>query len=64
MSCHYSLPDTRLPELDIKWYHGASPSPFMVFLPHHPRPRPGLQDRDPVLHELPPPVQAEQRDPR
>ena len=30
MSCYYTLPDTRLPELDIKWYHGASPSPFMV----------------------------------
>ena len=30
MSCYYSLPDTRLSELDIKWYHGASPSPFIV----------------------------------
>ena len=30
MACYYSVPDTRLPELDIKWYHGARPEPFMV----------------------------------
>jgi hypothetical protein len=25
---------SKLAELDIKWYLGSSPSPFMVFLPH------------------------------
>jgi len=35
MSCYYSVPDDRLPELDIKWYHANSPAPFLVYLPHH-----------------------------
>ena len=30
MSCYYSVPDDRLPELDIKWYHANSPAPFLV----------------------------------
>ena len=30
MACFYNVPEERIPELDIKWYHGASPAPFMV----------------------------------
>ena len=32
--CEYTVNDSQLAELDIKWYLGSSPSPFMVFLPH------------------------------
>ena len=32
--CDYSLDSSKLAELDIKWYLGSSPSPFLVFLPH------------------------------
>merc|ERR1719490_458294 len=34
LSCCFSLPTTTYPELDVKWYHGSSPSPFLVWLPH------------------------------
>ena len=33
-SCAYTVNRSKLAELDIKWYLGSSPSPFMVFLPH------------------------------
>ena len=33
LSCTYSLAVSQFRELDIKWYHGASPSPFLVSLP-------------------------------
>ena len=33
-SCDYTVNRAKLAELDIKWYLGSSPSPFMVFLPH------------------------------
>jgi hypothetical protein len=32
--CSYNVNRYKLAELDIKWYLGGSPSPFMVFLPH------------------------------
>ena len=32
--CAYSVDSSKLAELDIKWYLGSSPSPFMVFLPN------------------------------
>ena len=32
--CDYSVDSSKLAELDIKWYLGSSPSPFLVFLPH------------------------------
>jgi hypothetical protein len=32
--CSYIIDRSKLAELDIKWYLGSSPSPFMVFLPH------------------------------
>ena len=32
--CHYKVERSKLAELDIKWYLGRTPSPFMVFLPH------------------------------
>ena len=32
--CDYNVDRTKIAELDIKWYLGSSPSPFMVFLPH------------------------------
>ena len=32
--CEYSVHSSKLVELDIKWYLGSSPSPFLVFLPH------------------------------
>ena len=32
--CSYSVDKDKIAELDIKWYFGNSPSPFMVFLPH------------------------------
>ena len=32
--CEYNIDRLKLAELDIKWYLGSSPSPFMVFLPH------------------------------
>ena len=32
--CDYNVDKNKLAELDIKWYLGSSPSPFMVFLPH------------------------------
>ena len=32
--CAYSVNIEKLAEVDIKWYFGSSPSPFMVFLPH------------------------------
>ena len=32
--CSYNVDRNKLAELDIKWYFGASASPFMVFLPH------------------------------
>ena len=32
--CAYSVNTDKMPELDIKWYLGSSPSPFMVFLPN------------------------------
>ena len=32
--CDYIVHRLKLAELDIKWYLGSSPSPFMVFLPH------------------------------
>ena len=35
LSCDYSVARTRLSELDVKWYRGRSPAPFLVFLPHH-----------------------------
>lgn len=35
ISCYYNVPGERLQELDIKCYQGTSPSPFLVFLPHH-----------------------------
>ena len=31
--CHYEVDRAKIAELDIKWYFGSSPSPFMVFLP-------------------------------
>ena len=31
--CDYSVDPSKLAELDIKWYLGKSPSPFLVFLP-------------------------------
>ena len=34
LSCCFSLPTSNYPELDVKWYHGSSPSPFLVWLPH------------------------------
>ena len=34
LSCCFSLPASHYPELDVKWYHGSSPSPFLVWLPH------------------------------
>ena len=30
MSCLYKVKKTSQSELDIKWYHGTSPSPFLV----------------------------------
>ena len=33
-SCQYAVDSSKFAELDIKWYLGSSPSPFMVFLPH------------------------------
>ena len=33
LSCTYSLAMSQFRELDIKWYHGASPSPLLVSLP-------------------------------
>ena len=30
----FSLPVSHYPELDVKWYHASSPSPFRVWLPH------------------------------
>ena len=35
MSCLYKVSQVQESELDIKWYHGTSPSPFLVYLPHH-----------------------------
>ena len=32
--CDYNVSQAKLAELDIKWYLGSSPSPFMVFLPY------------------------------
>jgi len=32
--CAYNVDSSKLAELDIKWYLGSSPSPFMVFLPY------------------------------
>ena len=32
--CAYSVNIAKIAEVDIKWYFGNSPSPFMVFLPH------------------------------
>ena len=32
LSCLYKVRQTRQSELDIKWYHGTSPSPFLVRL--------------------------------
>ena len=32
--CSYNVDRSKVAELDIKWYLGSSPSPFMVFLPH------------------------------
>ena len=32
--CEYTVNDSQLAELDIKWYLGSSPSPFLVFLPY------------------------------
>ena len=32
--CHYKVESSKLAELDIKWYLGSAPSPFLVFLPH------------------------------
>ena len=32
--CDYNVDRNKVAELDIKWYHDSSPSPFMVFLPH------------------------------
>ena len=32
--CDYNVDRSKVAELDIKWYIGSSPSPFMVFLPH------------------------------
>ena len=32
--CDYKVDRNKVAELDIKWYFGSSPSPFMVFLPH------------------------------
>ena len=34
LTCCFSLPASHYPELDVKWYHGSSPSPFLVWLPH------------------------------
>jgi len=35
LSCCFSLEEkSHYPELDVKWYHGSSPSPFLVWLPH------------------------------
>ena len=35
LSCCFSpVPTSNYPELDVKWYHGSSPSPFLVWLPH------------------------------
>merc|ERR1719239_205990 len=34
LSCCFSLPTSNYPQLDVKWYHGSSPSPFLVWLPH------------------------------
>ena len=34
LSCCFSLPASHYPELDVKCYHGSSPSPFLVSLPH------------------------------
>lgn len=31
--CAYTVNSSQLAELDIKWYLGSSPSPFLVFLP-------------------------------
>ena len=30
LSCLYKVKQTKQSELDIKWYHGTSPSPFLV----------------------------------
>ena len=30
MSCLYKVKQIKQSELDIKWYHGTSPSPFLV----------------------------------
>ena len=30
MSCLYKVKQIKQTELDIKWYHGTSPSPFLV----------------------------------
>ena len=30
MSCLYKVSQVQESELDIKWYHGTSPSPFLV----------------------------------
>ena len=30
MSCLYKVKQIKESELDIKWYHGTSPSPFLV----------------------------------
>ena len=35
MSCLYKVNQVQETELDVKWYHGTSPSPFLVYLPHH-----------------------------
>ena len=43
LSCSYSLPSSLHPQLDVKWYHGASPSPFLLSLPAL-QPRPQLVD--------------------
>ena len=32
--CKYTVNRSQLAELDIKWYLGSSPSPFLVFLPY------------------------------
>ena len=32
--CDYNVSMSKMAELDIKWYLGSSPSPFMVFLPY------------------------------
>ena len=32
--CKYTVNKSQLAELDIKWYLGSSPSPFLVYLPY------------------------------